>query len=363
MDDSKISVDPVLRVRGRGAVSNTVGRYEAYDRCFEADGWYQETGQDALRTQVGLERPRKIITYNSSPDVPFDRSINPYRGCEHGCIYCFARPTHTWLGLSAGLDFETKLIARPDAAEVLARDLSKPGYRVAPVAIGTNTDPYQPIEKDYEILRACLEVLSDCNHPVTIATKGVLIERDIDILSDLASRRLVKVGITVTTLDPDLSRRLEPRVPVPKHRLQTIERLASAGIPVRIMVSPIIPGLTCHEMEPILKAGAEAGAKVATWVMLRLPLEVSPLFREWLEVHVPDRAKRVTGHVRDMHGGQDYASDWGRRMRGEGPYAEMIAQRFRLTAKRLGLDGEIGKLRSDLFKPPLTAGAQLSLFD
>lgn len=363
MSDPTTSVDPVLRCPGRGAQSNISGRYERLDRTYEADGWETERATHLLRTQVSLERPRQIITYNRSPDLPFDRSINPYRGCEHGCIYCFARPSHAWLGLSAGLDFETRLVARPDAPEVLARELRKPGYRVAPIAIGTNTDPYQPIEKDHGVMRACLQVLSDFNHPVAIVTKGSLIERDLDILADMARRDLVKVGVSVTTLDPALSRRMEPKVPAPKRRLQMIERLSSVDIPVRIMISPIIPGLTCHEVEPLLAAGAGAGASAATWVMLRLPREVSSLFREWLTAHYPDRAARVMGLIRDMHGGRDYAADWGKRMRGEGPYAELIAQRFRLAAKRRGLDQEMPALACDRFSPPVQPEAQLSLFD
>ncbi|MEO1139985.1 MAG: PA0069 family radical SAM protein [Pseudomonadota bacterium] len=356
------SVNPALHRLGRGAVSNAPGRYERQDRVFESDGWAHAEEMRVLRTEVIIERPRKVITYNRSPDLPFDRSINPYRGCEHGCIYCFARPSHAWLGLSAGLDFETRLVARPDAPDVLAKELRKPSYNPAPIAIGTNTDPYQPIEKTHEIMRACLQVLSDFNHPVAIVTKGSLIERDIDILADMAKRGLARVGVSVTTLDRDLCRKMEPRAPAPKRRLQTIERLSHAGIPVRIMTSPIIPGLTCHEIEPLLEAGKRAGAKAATWVMLRLPLEVSPLFREWLAEHYPDRAARVMGLVRDMHGGKNYAADWGRRMRGSGSYAELIAQRFDVATKRLGLDQTQPALRCDLFQCPPRAGDQMSLF-
>lgn len=362
MSDHSDTVDPRLRRLGRGAVSNAPGRFEAQDRAYQDDGWDREEDLQTLRTEVSVERPRKIITYNRSPDLPFDRSINPYRGCEHGCIYCFARPSHAWLGLSAGLDFETKLIARPAAPTVLEHELRKKSYVTAPIAIGTNTDPYQPIEKTHEIMRACLQVLSDFSHPVAIVTKGSLIERDIDILGDMATRGLVRVGISITTLDGDLCRKMEPRAPAPKRRLQTIERLSQAGIPVRIMTSPVIPGLTCQELEPLLKAGKWAGATAASWVMLRLPLEVSPLFREWLAEHYPDRAGRVMGLVRDMHGGQDYASDWHRRMRGSGAYAEMIGKRFDVATKRLGLNKEQPMLRCDLFRPPLKAGDQMSLF-
>ncbi|WP_306151006.1 PA0069 family radical SAM protein [Roseovarius sp. MMSF_3281] len=354
----KVTHDPALRCPGRAAGSNDTGRFEAVTRSFEPTA----PGESVLRTEVREETPRKIITYNRSPDLPFDRSINPYRGCEHGCIYCFARPSHAWLGLSAGLDFETRLVARPDAPRVLARELRAPRYRVAPIAIGTNTDPYQPVEKTHEVTRACLKVLQRFNHPVAIVTKGSLIERDLDILSDMAGRGLVRVGISLTTLDPRLSRRMEPRAPSPARRLQVIERLAGAGVPVRVMTSPVVPGLTDHEIEALLKAGQGAGATAASWIMLRLPLEVSPLFREWLAAHYPDRAGRVMARVREMHGGQDYSADWGRRMRGSGTYARMIAQRFDLAAKRLGLDRAQPRLRCDLFKPPPKPGDQLSLF-
>ncbi|WP_135503211.1 PA0069 family radical SAM protein [Roseovarius aestuariivivens] len=358
----EITRDPTLLPKGRGALGNATGRFERHERVFEADGWDREDDNRALRTEVRDESARRIISYNRSPDLPFDRSINPYRGCEHGCIYCFARPSHAWLGLSAGLDFETRLTARPGAAALLEQELRKPGYRVAPIAIGTNTDPYQPVERAYGITRACLKVLSDFNHPVAVVTKGSGIEHDIDILSDMADRRLARVGVSVTTLDRELSRRMEPRAPDPARRLRTVERLADAGIPVRIMVSPVVPGLTCHEIEPILSAARAAGAESASWIMLRLPLEVSPLFRAWLAEHYPDRDKRVMGLVRDMHGGRDYSSDWGRRMRGEGPYAELIARRFEVAAKRMGFLTNQPALRTDLFDPPPRAGDQLSLF-
>ncbi len=326
------------------------------------DGWDIEEDLPPLRTDVSLERPRTVITRNTSPDVPFDRSINPYRGCEHGCIYCFARPTHAYLGLSPGLDFETRLIARPEAPDVLARELRSKTYRADVLAIGTNTDPYQPIEKEHRIMRRILEVLSDFNHPVGIVTKGTLIERDIDILGDMAARGLVRVGISVTTLDAHVSRSMEPRVPHPARRLQTIRRLADAGIPVRIQCAPVVPGLTDHELEALLEAGANAGALAANWVMLRLPLEVAPLFREWLEAAFPTKAAKVMARVREAHGGKDYDAEWGKRMRGEGTYAELIAHRFALQCKRLGLAGDVPALRRDLFRPPPRAGDQLSLF-
>lgn len=280
----------------------------------------------------------------------------------YGCIYCFARPTHAWLGLSPGLDFETRLVARPAAPEVLARELRSRRYQVAPLAIGTNTDPYQPVERDRGIMRACLEVLRDFRHPVAIVTKGALIERDIDILSEMAAQGLARVGISVTTLDPVLSRRMEPRAPGPQRRLQVIRRLTEAGIPVRIMASPMIPALTDPELESILEAGAEAGADAASWIMLRLPLEVADLWQDWLHQHYPDRAGRIMGHLRDMHGGEVYSSKWFSRMRGEGPYADLVAARFRRAARALGLDRDQPALRCDLFAPPARMGDQLSLF-
>ena len=350
------------RSRGRGAVSNAVGRYERVSRRYEADGWAERPAERALRTQTTFEVPRRVITYNRSPDLPFDRSINPYRGCEHGCVYCFARPSHAWLGLSAGLDFETQLVARPEAPDVLRKELRHKAYTPQTIAIGTNTDPYQPIDKTHEVTRNVLKVLRDFRHPVGIVTKGALVERDIDILQELARDGLVRVGISVTTLDADLSRKLEPRAPAPQRRFATIRALSEAGIPVRIMTSQLIPGLTDHELEAMLDAGREAGAQAASWVMLRLPLEVAPLFKEWLAAHYPGRARRVMGHVRDMHGGQDYDARWGQRMRGTGPYAEMVAQRFRAATRRLGLDKTLPALRTDLFRVPAQSGDQLSLF-
>ena len=356
--DSLISSE---RRKARGAVSNATGRYDQQRVGFD-DGWNQPEDLPPIRTEIRDEIARSIISYNRSPDLPFDRSINPYRGCEHGCIYCFARPTHAYLGLSPGLDFETRLVARPNAADMLRKELSKPRYKVAPMAIGTNTDPYQPLEKERGITRACLQVLAEFNHPVAIVTKGTLIERDIDILAPMAAKGLARVGISVTTLDPDLSRRMEPRVPTPARRLATIRRLSDAGVPVRIMTSPLVPSLTDHELEALLAAGAEAGADAASWIMLRLPREVSELWQEWLAEHVPGRADRVMARLREMHGGRDYDPRWGQRMRGEGHYAEMIAQRFQTATKRLGLDISAPALRCDLFATPPQAGDQLSLF-
>ena len=354
---------PGPRRPGRAAASNASGRFEPLAREAVLDGWEVPEDLPPLRTEVSDDRPRRVITRNSSPDISFDRSINPYRGCEHGCIYCFARPTHAFLGLSPGLDFETKLIARPDAPEVLTRELARPSYRPAPIAIGTNTDPYQPFERDRGIMRAILEVLRDHAHPVTIATKGSLIERDIDILAPMAADGLAQVGVSVTTLDRDLARRMEPRVPAPARRIAMIRNLAAAGIPVRVMVSPVIPGLTDHEIEPILTAAAEAGARAATMIHLRLPLEVAGLFREWLAEHEPGRAAKVMARVREANGGRDYDPEWGKRLTGEGLFAEMVAQRFEVAARRLGLARDLPPLRTDLFQPPLRAGDQMSLFD
>ncbi len=353
--------DQRYRVLGRAAESNHVGRFERHARVRVDDGWARGDDLPVLRTQTEIELPRSMITYNSSPDLPFDRSINPYRGCEHGCVYCFARPSHAYLGLSPGLDFETRLIARPEAPEVLKRELAARKYKVAPIAIGTNTDPYQPIEKKHEIMRACLQVLAEAGHPVAIVTKGSLIERDIDILADMARRGLVRVGISITTLDAELSRLMEPRAPAPRRRLQMIRRLAAAGIPVRIMASPVIPALTDPELEGILQQGRDAGARHASWIMLRLPREVSPLVQEWLAAHFPDRAGRIMSRLREMHGGKDYDPGWYRRMRGEGPYADVIAQRFAVAAKRLGLATRAPRLRRDLFRTPKADVAQLSL--
>ena len=354
-------LDPAAR-RGRGAASNRTGRFETQAREAEHDGWDIPEEVSQIRTQLREETARSFITYNKSPDLPFDRSINPYRGCEHGCIYCFARPTHAYLGLSPGLDFETRLTVRTNAAEVLERELRHPKYRVAPIAIGTNTDPYQPVETKRAITRACLEVLRDYNHPVAVVTKGTGILRDIDILSDMAARGLASVGISVTTLDAKIARTMEPRVPAPKKRLEVIRALSGAGIPVRAMISPVVPGLTDTEIESILDAAHEAGASRASWIMLRLPLEVAPLVEDWLREHFPDRAEKVLNRLREMHGGKLYDAQWGKRMRGEGVYAQMIATRFATAARRLGLDRPSAPLRTDVFRHPPRKGDQLSFF-
>ncbi len=349
------------RSSSRGALTNRSGRFETLSREPDAD-LPADDDLPPLRTQVSVERARSIITRNRSPDVPFDRSINPYRGCEHGCVYCFARPTHAYLGLSPGLDFETRLIAKPNAAELLARELSKAGYKPAAIAIGTNTDPYQQIERQHRIMRGVLEVLSEFRHPVTILTKSALIERDIDILGEMAASRLTAVGVTVTTLDKRLAQSMEPRAASPARRLRAIEALARAGCPVRVSIGPVIPGLNDHEMEALLTAVRDAGAVAASYIMLRLPLEVRDLFVEWLEEHWPDRAGKVMSHVRGMRGGQDYDAQWHKRMRGEGPVADLIALRFAAATRRLKLDGAPPPLRTDLFRVPPRAGDQLSLF-
>lgn len=356
------SLLPGRRLRARGAGSNRSGRYEGSTREAFDDGWQIEEEDRLLATEVRLERPRSALTFNRSPDVPFDRSINPYRGCEHGCIYCYARPSHAWLNLSPGLDFETRLIARPGIAQVLESELRRPAYKVAPVAIGTNTDPYQPIEREHRLMREVLQVLSAFRHPVWITTRGTLVERDIDLIAPLAAQGLAAVSISVTTLDPDLARRMEPRAPAPARRLQMIQALASAGIPVRVQVSPLIPALTDHELEAVMEAARDRGARHANAIPLRLPLEVAGLFRDWLTATLPDRAARVMGRVRDLHGGRDYDPEFGKRMRGQGLWAELIHRRADLARKRLGLVEGLPPLRTDLFTPPPRPGDQLSLF-
>ena len=346
----------------RAALSNAVGRFEPQSRVTVDDGWDLEEDLRLLRTEVAQERPRSALSYNRSPDLPFDRSVNPYRGCEHGCIYCFARPSHAWLNLSPGLDFETKLIARPGIAAVLARELSAKTYRPAVIALGTNTDPYQPIEAQARLMRQVLEVLADHRHPVAVTTKGTLVERDIDLLAPMAAQGLARVGISITTLDRDLARRMEPRAPSPQRRLEVIRRLTQAGIPVRVMVAPVIPGLTDSDLEPILAAAKAAGAVAASFILLRLPREVAPLWQDWLTTHYPGRAAKVMARLRDLHGGRDYDPEFGKRMRGEGIWADLLARRFQLAVARLRLNVQMPPLRTDLFAPPDKPGDQLRLF-
>lgn len=353
---------PGQRLRARGALSNRAGRFEPETRLAADDGWDSADPARLVQTEVRIESPRTALSYNRSPDLPFDRSVNPYRGCEHGCIYCFARPSHAFLNLSPGLDFETRLIARPGIGAVLARELSARGYRVAPVAIGTNTDPYQPCEAEHRVMREVLEVLCAFNHPVAITTKGTLIERDLDILGPMATAGLVRVGVSVTTLDADLSRQMEPRAATPARRLDVIRRLTAVGVPVRVMVAPVVPGLTDSELEPILTAARAAGAVAASWIMLRLPGEVAPLFRDWLAERFPLRAAKVITRIREVHGGRDYDPAWGRRMQGQGVWSDLIDRRFRVAVARLGLDTASPSLRTDLFKVPPELGTQLCLF-
>lgn len=350
------------KAKGRGALTNPHNRYEAFEREGFDDGWDIDDERGVLRTEVRDEPVGKVITENRSPDIPFDRSINPYRGCEHGCIYCYARPSHSYLGYSAGLEFETKLIARMNSSEALEKAFRAKNYVPKVICIGSNTDPYQPIEKDRLVARALLEVFRAYRHPVAVLTKGSLIERDIDILADLARDNLVRVGVSVTTLDPKVSRVMEPRVPMPERRIKTIERLSGAGIPTRVMISPLIPALTDHELEAIIKRAAEAGAIAASFIPLRLPLEVAPLFKEWLTQHFPDRAERVMGRVREVQGGKDYDSNWMVRMRGQGIWADLMHKRFKLATDKHGLNRKVQELRSDLFAVPPKAGDQLSLF-
>ncbi|MEL6476473.1 MAG: PA0069 family radical SAM protein [Pseudomonadota bacterium] len=361
MDDMLLPPDPDTRLNGRGATQNTANRFEKTrtERCH--DGWEDAAEQRPLRTQLSIDRSRSIIARNTSPDVPFDRSVNPYRGCEHGCTYCFARPSHAQLGYSPGLDFETRLVVKPNAAELLERALRKPGYEVKPIAIGTNTDPYQPIERDHRIMRQVLEVLWAFRHPVQITTKGALITRDLDILGRMSRSGLVSVTISLTTLDNRLSRQLEPRAAAPGRRIATIRALADHCVPVGVNLAPVIPGLTDHEIERLLGAANSAGASHAGCILLRLPLEVAPLFKAWLEKYHPDRAKRIMRKVRETHGGADYNPNWGRRLRGEGPHAQMIARRFDLCAQRLGFDLGRPRLRCDLFERPPRSGDQMQL--
>jgi len=329
---------PLEQHNGRGALSNASSRYDDEKRIRTTDGWDIEDELPPLRTTLTKDATRTILARNTSPDVPFDRSINPYRGCEHGCIYCFARPTHAYLGLSPGLDFETKILFKPEAAKLLAAELASPKYRCDVVAMGTNTDPYQPVERELKVTRQILRVLSDFNNPVGIVTKNHLITRDIDILADMARRNLAEVFLSVTTLDRDLARTMEPRASAPHRRLAAIKELSDAGIPTGVMSAPMIPGLNDHEMESILEAATKAGATRAGYTVLRLPLEIKDLFEEWLRANRPDRAERVLSLVRQMRGGELYKARFGERMKGEGPIAQLLSQRFTAAVKRLDLN-------------------------
>lgn len=327
--------------KGRGAVSNLQGRYELNAREAFDDGWAPDAEADgdqpSWKTRVIDERAKSILTRNQSPDVGFSVSLNPYRGCEHGCIYCFARPTHSYLGLSPGLDFESRIFAKVNAPELLRRELAMPSYEPLPIAIGVSTDAYQPCERALRLTRRVLEVLHECQHPAMLITKSSLIERDIDLLAAMAARRQAAVAVTITTLDPAIARTLEPRAAAPARRLRTIRTLNDAGIPVGVSIAPVIPFVTEPDLERVLEAVAEAGAVSASYIVLRLPWEVNPLFQQWLQAHFPERAQRVMNRVRDMRGGKDYDADFGKRMRGEGVWADLIRQRFDKAAARLGI--------------------------
>src|SRR5580704_5018554 len=350
------------RRRGRGTLSNASGRYEPLARVAFDDGWQGLEDLPPFKTTVTADTTRKIITRNDSPDISFDRSINPYRGCEHGCVYCFARPTHAYLGLSPGLDFESKLFMKPNAPELLERELSAPGYVPKVIAIGTNTDPYQPIERRYKIMRRILEVLDSAGHPVGIVTKSALVLRDLDILARMAKRDLVKVALSVVALDVKLARTMEPRAATPPRRLEALRQLVKAGVPASALVAPIIPAINDAELERILEAVAETGVRNAGYVLLRLPLEIRDLFREWLTENFPDRVQHVFKLIRDTRGGKDYDSAWGKRMTGSGPIAWMIGRRFELACERLGFNIARRKVTTEHFQPPRPATEQLDLF-
>jgi DNA repair photolyase len=358
------SLAPVAppRRRGRAASTNPPGRFEPVQRADFDDGWGSLDELPPFRTEITHETARSVITRNESPDIAFDRSINPYRGCEHGCVYCFARPTHAYLGLSPGLDFESRLFVKDAAAAVLRRELSAPRYQPQVLAIGTNTDPYQPIEREHRVMRGVLEVLAEANHPVAIVTKSALVLRDLDLLAPMAAKGLAKVALSVTTLDRDLARAMEPRAAAPHRRLEAIEKLTAAGVPTAVMVAPVIPGLTDPEMETILTRAHAAGAREAGYILLRLPLETQDLFANWLLEHYPDRYRKVLSLLRSARDGKLYDSAWGKRMTGTGPYAWMIGRRFEQACDKIGFGKGRTRLRSDLFTPPAGGARQLSLF-
>ena len=363
MDDAR---RPTAPIKGRGAASRVAGRFEQTVAVGEDDGWgsvYEDLGDNAPRprTTVTEERARTIVSHNQSPDVGFSQSINPYRGCEHGCVYCFARPSHAFLELSPGLDFETKLFAKTNAVERLRAELAKPGHVPSPIALGINTDGWQPIERDYRLTRELLQVLSDTNHPVHIVTKSALVVRDLDLLADMARRRLVEVHLSVTSLDNRLSAKLEPRAAAPHARLKTIRALADAGVPTGVLVAPVIPMITDMDLERILEACRDAGARSAGYVLLRLPHELKDIWREWLQLHFPERAAHVMSLVNQMRGGKDYESGFGTRMRGTGPFAQLVEQRFRKAYARSGF-GRLPPLDTTSFVPPRADSPQGSLF-
>ena len=350
---------PAPPIKGRGATFNPANRFRVDAREPYDDGWQPAQYEDdaalpPLRTTVTIQRARTIIAHNDSPDVPFTQSINPYQGCEHGCIYCYARPSHAYLDLSPGIDFETRLYAKPDAAALLRAELAKAGYHCDQIALGTNTDPYQPIEREWKVTRSVLEVLAEHEHPFTIVTKSALVERDIDIIAPMAAKRMARVYLSITTLDRELARKMEPRAAAPHRRLQALKTLCDAGIPVGVMVAPIIPQLNDRDLESILEAAAAHGAQGAGWVLIRLPREVAPLFREWLDTHYPQRAAHVMSLIQQMRGGRDYDSTFGSRMRGGGAFAALLEKRFTLACSRLGLNRgrEHAGLDTSRFRPP-----------
>jgi DNA repair photolyase len=351
-------------LRDRGAVSNPSGRYERFRSEPFDDGWESSDPEPApIKTSITPEKTRTIIARNDSPDVPFDRSINPYKGCEHGCVYCFARPTHAYLDLSPGLDFESRIIFKPDAPERLSKELAHPKYRCEVIALGANTDPYQPAERKLQITRKVLEVLAEHEHPVSVVTKSNLVLRDLDLLAAMAKKHLAFVLISMTTLDRVLDRRMEPRAPTPERRIQAMRRLSDAGVPVGVLSSPMIPGLNDSEMESILESSAKAGAGFAGYIMIRLPREVKKLFTEWLETHYPSKASRVIHLIRESHGGKLYEPEFGVRMRGNGEYADMLEKRFQVAVRRFGLSTETPILDSSRFRVPLRKGDQIRLFE
>jgi DNA repair photolyase len=371
MDEDRLPAapDPLRRApgeapeRGRGATFNPLNRFRREGREAYDDGWpvtspdsNAEDEPPPLRTTVTIQPARTIIAHNASPDIPFTQSINPYQGCEHGCIYCYARPTHAFHDLSPGLDFETKLFAKPNAPTLLRAELAKKGYRCDAIALGTNTDPYQPIEREWKITRGILEVLAEHEHPFTIVTKSALVERDLDLIAPMAAKNMARVYISITTLDKELARSLEPRAATPSRRLQAIKALSDAGVPVGVLAAPVIPQLNDRDLEAILEAAAANGARHAGWIMLRLPLEVAPLFRDWLDAHYPLRAEHVMSVLRQLRGGRDYDARFGARMRGTGPFAELIEKRFALAAKRLGLNRDRKPLDTTRFRPPIPDG-------
>ena len=349
-------------IKGRGATQNESGRFESLVRESVDDGWNsRQEDRERLKTTLEIDKSRKVINFNQSPDLPFDRSINPYRGCEHGCVYCYARPSHAYLGLSPGLDFESRIFYKPDAAACLRAELARPGYQCAPIMLGANTDAYQPSERGLKITRAIVELLESCAHPVRIITKSSLVERDMDLLASMAERRLCTVAVSITSFDTEITRRMEPRTTSPARRLETVERLARAGIPVEVPVAPVIPVLTDAELESILARVRDAGASDAWYTLIRLPREVAGLFSDWLHQHFPLKAEHVLERIRDSHGGRDYDSTFGVRMRGRGAYADLLERRFRIAHRRLGFPGSPDP-DVTLFRPPVENEAQLTLF-